>query len=281
MQAKPKNPAFRYYGGKFRLAGWIAGHFPPHVTYAEPFGGAAGVLLRKPMSPVEVYNDADSELFNFFQVLRNRRRELLQQLKNTPYSRQEHIESFDLNQSCELERARRFFVRAWQSFGGPSLRGTGWKRQRGIWKNNPRINQMGEWRAAIKNLAAVADRMRKVQIEHDDALKVIKNFDSPDTLFYCDPPYPGECRSRQHRQCYAQELTANDHVHLFNALNRIKGLALVSTYPNDLYAEIFAAWPSVTTTCQTTNHSKIATEQLYISPRAYDLLHLPREALAA
>jgi DNA adenine methylase len=75
---KPKNPAFRYYGGKFRLAGWIAGHFPPHVTYAEPFGGAAGVLLRKPMSPVEVYNDADSELFNFFQVLRSRRRELLQ-----------------------------------------------------------------------------------------------------------------------------------------------------------------------------------------------------------
>jgi DNA adenine methylase len=176
-----------------------------------------------------------------------------------------------------LERARRFFVRAWQSFGGPSLRGTGWKRQRGIWKNNPRINQMGEWRAAIKNLAAVADRMRKVQIEHDDALKVIKNFDSPDTLFYCDPPYPGECRSRQHRQCYAQELTANDHVHLFNALNRIKGLALVSTYPNDLYAEIFAAWPSVTTTCQTTNHSKIATEQLYISPRAYDKKRQLRE----
>jgi DNA adenine methylase len=278
MTAKPKNPAFRYYGGKFRLASWITQHFPSHVTYVEPFGGAAGVLLRKPLSPVEVYNDADSELFNFFQVLRDRRAEFLRALRYTPYSRQEHIQSFDVDVPCPVERARRFFIRGWQSFGGPSMSKTGWKRQKGLWQNNPRICQLGEWRAGIKNLAAVAERFRKVQIEHDDALKVIAHYDSPDTLFYCDPPYPGSVRARQRRQSYTVELEPSDHVHLANALKRIKGLSIVSTYPNDLYTDLFKGWPSVTTTCQTTNHDRIATEQLYISPRAYELLGLPSES---
>lgn len=277
MISAPKNPALRYYGAKFRLASWITRHFPAHITYVEPFGGAAGVLLRKPVSPIEVYNDADSEIFNFFKQLREHRRELLQAIKHTPFSREEHIISYDISVSCPVERARRLFVRSWQSFGGPSLHGTGWKRQVSLWKDNPRINQLGEWRAAVRNIAFVAERLRSVQLEHDDFLRVIKNFDTHDTLFYCDPPYPGNTRSRQHRQTYGVELLPADHTHLANALKRINGLALVSTYPNDQYKELFADWPSVTTTCQTMNKT-IATEQLYISPRAYELLQLPSEA---
>ena len=66
-------PLLRYFGGKWRLAPWIISHFPPHKTYVEPFGGSASVLLRKPRSNGEIYNDLDNEVFNLFSVLRSDR----------------------------------------------------------------------------------------------------------------------------------------------------------------------------------------------------------------
>lgn len=65
-----QRPALRYHGGKFRLAPWLLQFFPPHGCYVEPFGGAAGVLLRKPRVYAEVYNDLDGDIVNFFRVLR-------------------------------------------------------------------------------------------------------------------------------------------------------------------------------------------------------------------
>jgi DNA adenine methylase len=61
----------RYHGGKWRLAPWIMAHFPPHAMYVEPFGCGAAVLLRKPPSRQEIYNDLDGEVVNVFRVLRD------------------------------------------------------------------------------------------------------------------------------------------------------------------------------------------------------------------
>ena len=63
--------ALRYHGGKYRLAPWIIDFFPAHECYVEPFGGAAGVLLQKPRSYAEVYNDLDGQVVNFFRVIRD------------------------------------------------------------------------------------------------------------------------------------------------------------------------------------------------------------------
>ena len=85
-------PVMRYHGGKWRIAPWVIGHFPAHRVYVEPFGGAAGVLLRKPPAAAEIYNDLDGEIVNVFRVLRdpNLNEQLARLCYLTPYSRAEH-----------------------------------------------------------------------------------------------------------------------------------------------------------------------------------------------
>ena len=67
----PTRPIMRYHGGKWRMAPWIISNFPPHKIYIEPYGGAASVLLRKPRTYSEVYNDLAGEIVNLFRVLRS------------------------------------------------------------------------------------------------------------------------------------------------------------------------------------------------------------------
>ncbi|RPI64507.1 MAG: DNA adenine methylase, partial [Planctomycetaceae bacterium] len=125
-------PALRYFGGKFRLSTrWIIPQFPPHTCYVEPFGGAMGVLLNKVPAMFEVYNDLDGEVVNFFRMLRERPNELIRAIELTPYSRMEQVLSFNPTEGVDdLERARRLYVRCWQSHGGGRTQWrTGWRYQ--------------------------------------------------------------------------------------------------------------------------------------------------------
>ena len=108
-----------YYGGKGYSWRRIVPYFPPHHTYVEPFGGAANVLLNKPPSPVEVYNDIDSNLVTIFRVLRDHPDELRRALELTPYSREEYVRCLGpLDGLDDVEKARRLIVRYRQVFGG-------------------------------------------------------------------------------------------------------------------------------------------------------------------
>lgn len=108
-----KRPALRYHGGKFRIAQWIINQFPEHLCYVEPFGGGGSVLLRKSPAKIEVYNDLNGGVVNFFRVLRERPADLIAAIELTPYSRKEFIQA---QEPCDdpLERARRFYVWSWQ-----------------------------------------------------------------------------------------------------------------------------------------------------------------------
>ncbi len=149
-------PVVRMYGAKWRLAPWIVKHFPPHHVYVEAFGGSAAVLLSKEPSPVEVYNDLDGEVVNFFRVLREQPEDLARAIAFTPYARSELDTAWEPT-ADPLEAARRFAVRSWMTIGGPTTR---WKSGFRFRKGRRMAVLLRWWQEMPERLAAVAFRLR-------------------------------------------------------------------------------------------------------------------------
>jgi DNA adenine methylase len=118
-----------WYGGKSRLASWLAGLLPRHDGYIEVFGGGAAVLFAKPRATLEVYNDIDQGLVTFFRLLRDRPVELQQALRLTPYARSEFEHCRDTWELVEdeLERARRWYTRTQMAFACSASSGWGFE----------------------------------------------------------------------------------------------------------------------------------------------------------
>jgi DNA adenine methylase len=257
-------PALRYFGGKFRLAPWIIAQFPGHVCYVEPFGGAAGVLLRKEPSLFEIYNDLDGTVVNFFRVLRDQPDELLRAISLTPYARAEQLLAFEEDVNLDpVESARRLYVRAWQSHGGGRTQWrTGWRYQV---TNKRGKSSIADW-SQVDHLEAIIARLKMVQIDNDDCLRVIERYDRPDTLFYLDPPYVASTRSlRWNKKAYSFEINDEYHRRLAEKLNGIQGMALLSGKPCDLYDELYGNWVRMEKTVPTDFQSKTV-EALWLSP---------------
>jgi DNA adenine methylase len=261
-------PAVRYYGGKFRLAPWIISFFPPHEHYIEPFGGAASVLLRKPRSLCETYNDRYGEIVTFFRVLRDRTEQLLRAIALTPYAYDEYQLSLEPWPEDELEQARLFYIKSQQGFGGASTQWrTGWRRW--LTKAGSNTPSSVSW-TNTEHLYEIAERLQGVQIENDDALNIIERYDSCESLFYVDPPYPRSTRSE--RWCgkgYQHELSDEDHEQLSALLHEIEGMAIISGYPCKLYDKLYWDWHQETTDALAEGGNR-TTEALWINPLAYE-----------
>lgn len=247
---RPTRPVLRYHGGKWRLAPWIISFFPAHRVYVEPFGGAASVLLRKPRTYAEVYNDLDGEIVNLFRVARDRGSELVRAVELTPYSRADFEESF-LPSDDPLERARRTAVRSFMGFGGnltrpnrdQSPQRTGFRTYSSVRR---RSTPCGDWHNWPAGLADIIERLRGVIIEHRDASEVIHAHDAPATLHYVDPPYVQSTRSYDcggsHRG-YRHEMSDDDHRRLAEQLHGVGGRVVLSGYACDLYdLELYRDW---------------------------------------
>jgi len=245
LRKKKKIIAFGWYGGKFSHLDWLLPLLPKTLHYCEPFGGSAAVLLNREPSKVETYNDIDSEIVKFFRVLRDRKEELLYTIGMTPFSREEFQLAIEANGNSEvlsdLERARRFFIRARQVRTGLAQTASN-----GRWANCLKTSRAGmagavsRWLGSVEGLEYIATRLLRVQIEHDDAINVIKRFDSSDTLFYCDPPYPHE--SRGDKNAYRYEMSNEDHIRLANVLHNVKGKVAISGYKCKLMDELYKDW---------------------------------------
>jgi DNA adenine methylase len=235
--------ALRYFGGKWVIAPWIIEHMPQHRVYVEPFGGAASVLLRKPHSKIEVYNDLDDEIVGIFRVLQDaaRCRELIRLLKRTPYARREFEKAFEPADD-PVERARRAIIRAYLSFHHSALFNPHKNTFANARHRKPGSSgsKMGEWANYPRALPAVCRRLRHVLIEHRDALDVIRNQDAPDALFFVDPPYVMDTRNKG---CiYRYEMSDAQHVELLALLCSVSGRVMIAGYASDLYDDMLSGW---------------------------------------
>jgi DNA adenine methylase len=232
-----RRPVLRYHGGKWALAPWLISLFPPHQIYVEPFGGAASVLLRKPRSKIEVYNDLDSEVVELFQILRDPKcaDELIRLLDLTPFGREEFERAYDPAET-PVERSRRLIVRSFSGFGSHSHNA---ENSNGF-RWHPSKAYAQEFANLPKSLQCVTERLRGVTIERSHALKVISRQDSPETFFFIDPPYPHSTRD-PHLKGYRFEMQDGEHRSLAETLERIKGKALVCGYAG-IYDQLFKSW---------------------------------------
>jgi DNA adenine methylase len=240
-------PPIRYHGGKWRLAPWVISHLPSAESYdcfVEVFGGGAGITLRKPRSKIEVYNDLDSQVVNFWRILRDptSRHRLVNLLELTPFARDEFDLSYEPS-GDPVEAARRFVTRCYLGHGTCSMDPND---SNGFLSCDIRSGKSyaRDWAGVPAAVSIAAERFTGVTIENLDFRKLIPKFDAPRTLFYVDPPYPQSTRVSGGKG-YVHEMCDEDHRQLAWLLHHVKAKVALSGYPCRLNDTLYADWRRV------------------------------------
>ena len=256
---------FRYPGSKWGLADWIIRHFPSgyeKMVYLEPFAGSGAVFFNKKPGAVETINDVDGDIVNLFRVLRDRPEELKRLLELTPYAREEYDRSFE-DSDDPLEQARRYMVRTTQAIGAKLSGKCGWGNHK-----QPEIGGTAcKWAGITETIDAAAKRLRGdtthlVQIEHMDAMRLIRRYDSADVLMYLDPPYL--MRTRKSGRLYKHEFGDGEQRDMLAAVAKSRAKIVLSGYANAIYSEALAGWRTDSTTTHTTS-AETVTETIWMN----------------
>lgn len=214
-----------YYGGKQKLAKTIICFIPPHRLYCEPFIGGAAIFFGKEPSQVEVINDTNKELVNFYRVCKNRFHDLYSLVRITLHSREDHDSAWIIYNKPhlfdEVRRAWAVWVLSTQSFS--SMLDGSWGYDKSDDTTTRKISNKRE-----EFTEQLAFRLQHAQIECADAIYVIQSRDQADSFFYCDPPYYNS--NCGHYDGYTEE----DFEGLLKTLSEIKGKFMLSSYPSDL-----------------------------------------------
>jgi len=223
-----------YIGGKTFQAPWIVFHFPPgyeRIGYLEPFGGSLAVFFWKRPSRVEVLNDKDEDVLNFWMVVQERGEELAREAAKLPYSRKLYErwgkEWWKLGRRPldPFERALRFFYLMRTNRSGHLAADKGWRC--GI-----KTNYAEAYRNACREIEYAQKRLERVQLECRDFREVIEQYDDEECLMYVDPPYVD-------MNYYQVKFKREDHEELAELLNRAKAKVIISLYPHPLVDELY------------------------------------------
>lgn len=221
MKIKLKTP-ITYYGGKQKLCALILDLIPEHNLYCEPYVGGGAVFFGKEPSGVEVVNDTNKELINFYLVTQNHFLDLEKKIRTTLHSRRLHADASVVYNNPhlfnEIDRAWAFWVLSAQSFS--SLIDGSWGYDK---KKNTTSLKISNKRESFTE--EYAQRLQNVQLECADALYIIQSRDTKDSFFYCDPPYPNS-------NCgHYDGFSVKDFVSLLEVLSKVQGKFLLSSYP--------------------------------------------------
>jgi DNA adenine methylase len=210
------NSPLGWPGGKKNLVKRLIPLLPEHAIYVEPFCGSAKLLFAKEPSGREVINDVNAELMNFFLVAKHRPSALAEKFSETTVHPElfKHLR-FASSPEDEVERAFRFAYLNFWSFGkkGEHFHHLAHRAARA----RKRIDLVGDL------LKHTSERLQNVVIECADYARIIDKYDSPETLFYCDPPYVNFKRLARYVAFSGEQLQA-----LFDCLKGIRGRFLMS-----------------------------------------------------
>lgn len=225
------NNAFPWFGSKARLSKWIIHLMPKHEKYAEIFGGSGAVLLRKPVAKVEIFNDINEGITNFFGVVRdsNKIKELKLKLELSPYNESDFHkfkESWKTEVN-EIEKAFQWYYVAQLSFSG-------------IWGKGPRFavsssDNVKSYISSIVNLDLLYERIKHVQILNRDWRKCFDLCNDKSFLIYLDPPYIPETRVDGK---YPDEINNLDHKELVDRIVSSKAMIILSGYGHSIYNKL-------------------------------------------
>lgn len=227
--ARAINPPICWQGGKRRLRRLIVAMMPPHRCYVEVFGGAAWVLFAKPPSAVEVYNDINGELVNFFKVVKYRWEEFVAACDWLLPSRRlfEEFKRRDPAELGDVERAVRFYYLVKASFGGKGECFGYSVAQRSSF-NPSKI---------YDSVRRAYERLKHVYIENLDFREVIKRYDDERTLFYLDPPYYRAATPR-----WYDGMADGDYEELAELLRGVRGSFILSINDCEFTRRLFGGF---------------------------------------
>jgi DNA adenine methylase len=221
-------PPLTYFGGKQQLIKYIVPLIPEHTLYCEPFFGGGAIFFAKSQSEIEVVNDTNGNLINFYRIVKNNYKEIEREVKGTLHSREHHQSAKIVLGFPELftdvKRAWAIWMLANASYSSRLDSSWGYDR-----KQNTSAKRLNYKRNDF--IQRYAERLEKTEIENQDALKIISSRDSRQSFFYCDPPYFNA--SKGHYDAYSE----NDFEELLKLLSTIKGRFLLSSYPSPLLAK--------------------------------------------
>ncbi|GIW61137.1 MAG: DNA methyltransferase [Patescibacteria group bacterium] len=233
---------FMSFGGKGNMLNVILKNLPSHGVhvYCEPFCRAASLFWALPKRyTIEVLNDIDGLVVNLFRVLQDpgKFEELMHKIVCTPYSYDEYNKARGILQdpnADDFSRAWAFFTASNQGFSGEYDTPGQWSRH--FTSSSGDIARGPDsWNKRKKLLIYFHERLQGVQIDCRDAIEVIPYWDTPETFFYCDPPYVLSTRTRGG---YEFEMTDEQHAQLVEVLLNVKGMVMLSGYENEVYKKL-------------------------------------------
>ena len=230
---KPLDSPFSYFGSKNRISSKIIQFFPPHNAWVEAFCGSAAITFAKPPSRIEIINDIDDYIVNFFEQLRNNRDALLEAIFLTPYAHAEFMASQANDQGItKLEKARWFVIKAMMTINGAyGKTSAGFSYSQSYSRNNVEA-RANRWNNLPERLLPIAERLKNVRVENKDARELLRMFiDRPATLVYLDPPYLAK-RSHEYNH---DENNEEFHIELLKLCNSAKCMIVLSGYKSELY----------------------------------------------
>lgn len=227
-----------YYGGKQRMLKHILPLIPDHDLYTESFIGGAAVFFAKDPAAVEVINDLNGEIVNFYEVLKTRFDALSELVSRTLHSHDLHrfarIVYFHPRFFDPVRRAWAVWVLSHQSFSSQLNNSWGYGRAAtyggdAITRKMRNKKAMFELDDQMRN--SIQQRIERTQIECRDAVKVIETRDCAHAFHYVDPPYFNA--DMGHYGGY----TEADFVRLLECLRGVEGKFLLSCYDSDVLRE--------------------------------------------